>query len=153
MSENKHPWEGQIVDGKFELRSHLGGSDNGAVFATERDGQNAAIKIVRLSGDAADKQLAIWARAANLSHPNVLPIYASGRCRISGGDAIYVVMERADEALAEILPQRALTATEASEMLPPILAGLEFLLGKGLCHGRMKPSNILAVGDLSLIHI
>jgi eukaryotic-like serine/threonine-protein kinase len=147
MSEKKHPWEGQRVNGRFELGSYLGGTASSFVFATARDGQTAAIKIVRLNGEAADKQLANWARAANPSHPNLLPIFESGRCRIGGVDSVYIVMERADEALAEILPQRALTAAEASEMLPPILDALKFLHGQGLCHGRMKPANVLAVGD------
>jgi len=147
MSEKKHPWEGQSVNGRFELGSYLGGTAGSFVFATEYDKRNAAIKIVRSSGEAAEKQLADWARTASLAHPNLLPIFESSPCRIGGVDAIYIVMERADEALAEILPQRALTAAEVSEMLPPILEALQFLHEKGLCHGRIKPANVLAVGD------
>jgi len=53
----------------------------------------------------------------------------------------------ADEVLSEILPERALTPAEAKEMLAPVIDTLSYLHAKGLVHGRLKPSNILAVDD------
>jgi len=58
-----------------------------------------------------------------------------------------VVMEFADEDLSQILPQRALSPAEVSEMLPPLLDALSYLHDKGLVHGHVKPSNVLAVSD------
>jgi len=60
---------------------------------------------------------------------------------------VYVVMEHADEDLAEILPQRALESGEVSDLLPPLLDALAYIHGKGMVHGRIMPANILAVGD------
>ena len=56
-------------------------------------------------------------------------------------------MEAAEEDLSQVLPERALTAEEARQLLPPVLDALEFIHGKGLVHGRLRPSNILADGD------
>src|SRR5580700_675903 len=56
-------------------------------------------------------------------------------------------MEFAEENLAEILPQRALTAEEVRDGLDPALDVLVYLHGKGLVHGHLKPSNILATHD------
>jgi len=60
---------------------------------------------------------------------------------------LYVVMEFAEEDLSQILPQRALTPAEARDMLEPVLDVLVYLHGKGLIHGHLKPSNILASSD------
>jgi TonB family protein len=60
---------------------------------------------------------------------------------------LYLVMEYAEEVLSQVLPQRPLTPAEAAELLPPMLDALTYLHGKGLVHGRIKPSNVLAVGD------
>src|SRR5262249_51556024 len=47
-----------------------------------------------------------------------------------------------------LLPQRALTTEEVSGMMAPVLATLDFLHEKGLLHGGIKPSNILAKRDV-----
>jgi TonB family protein len=56
-------------------------------------------------------------------------------------------MEFADDDLSQILPQRALTPQEAQEMLKPVLRALAYIYGEHCVHGRVRPSNILAVGD------
>jgi TonB family protein len=147
MSETARLWEGQMVAGKFELRAYLGGSERGCVFLTGSEAQQAVIKLIRANETEAEDQLLRWAQTASLSHPHLVQLFETGRCRIGDTDLVYVVMERADETLAEILPQRALSPTEVGEMLPPVLDALAYLHGQGFAHGCMKPSNILAVGD------
>ena len=56
-------------------------------------------------------------------------------------------MELADENLAQILPERALTASEVSELLPPLLAALSHLHSAGFVHGRVRPANVMAIKD------
>jgi TonB family protein len=56
-------------------------------------------------------------------------------------------MEFAEEDLSQILPQRPLAATEAREMLEPLLNALIYLHGQGLAHTHIKPSNVLATAD------
>jgi TonB family protein len=150
MAEAIKQWEGQIVNGKYPLRRFLGESDHSAVFLTEYgagEPQAAAIKLVPAESATADSQLARWNHAAQLSHPNLLRLFDSGRCTVAGNDLLYLVMEFADENLSEILPQRALTAEETRDMLCPVLDSLEYLHGKGFVHGDLKPANILASGD------
>ena len=140
-------WEGRVVDGKYPLRKWLGGSEHSAVFLTERQGpgsEKAALKLIPADAGDADRQLARWRAAAKLSHPHLIRISETGHC---GQTLLYVVMEYAEEDLSQILPQRALTSPEVTEMLPPLLEALSYLHEKGFVHGRIRPSNILAVAD------
>jgi TonB family protein len=141
-------WEGR-VDGKFPLRQWLGGSEQSAVFLTERTGQpdpKVVIKLIVADQDA-DRQLAHWRAAAQLSHPHLMRIYEAGRCRLDGTPLLYLVMEYAEEDLSQILPQRPLAPAEVTELLPALLDSLSYLHGKGFVHGRIKPSNVHAMGD------
>jgi TonB family protein len=149
MSEAWKQWQGQVVDGKFPLRQFLGGSEYSAVFATERGEptQEAAIKFIQVNEAAAESQLARWKRAAQLSHPHLLRVFDSGRCRLGDFDLLYLVMEYAEENLAQFLPQRPLTPAEARDVLAPTLEGLAYLHAEGLIHGHLRPSNIMAIED------
>jgi len=148
-------WEGRIIDGKFPLRKWLGGSDRSAVFLTERAGNGSATAAIKLipseifSADNIDQsaQLSRWASTAKLSHPNLLRLFESGRTQIDGNNFLYVVMECAEENLAQILPQRPLSPEEVKEMLPPAAGALSYLHQAGLAHGHIKPSNVMALAD------
>jgi TonB family protein len=150
MNESWKQWEGQTVDEKFLLGEYLGGSNHSAVYATElTDGetQRAAIKLIEADPGCAETQMNRWRQAAELSHLHLIRIFRMGRCWLEGVDLLYVVTERGDEDLAEILPKRALTPEEAQAMLPPALDALAYLHSKSLVHGHIKPSNILAIDD------
>ena len=143
-------WEGRVVDEKFPLRQWLGSSDHSAVFLTERSGggsQNAAVKIVRADTLNGDAQLSRWVSAAKLSHPHLIRLFECGRCTIDGTRLLYVVMEYAEENLAEVLPVRPLSPEEVSEMLRPTAEALDYLHQSGFAHGRIRPSNIMAVDN------
>lgn len=148
-------WEGRVVDGKFPLRQWLGGSEHSAVFLTERTGSGspkAAIKLISAQVFSLDNlneaaQLSRWAESAKLSHPHLIRLFESGTGQIEGSKFLYVVMEFAEENLAQIVPQRPLSPEEVKEMLPPIAATLSFLHQAGLVHGHLKPANIMAVDN------
>jgi TonB family protein len=137
-------WEGRVVLEKFPLRQWLGGSERSAVFLTERGGQKAAVKLIAAENVDGEAQLSRWAAAAKFSHPHVIRLFESGKCELDGTNVLYVVMEYADESLAEILPVRALSATEATDTLKPAAEALVGLHSAGLVHGAVKPSNTLA---------
>jgi TonB family protein len=151
MSQTSKPREGQLVDGKFLLLRYLGGSEHSDVFLTEiHEGERllkAAIKLVPAVGENDELQLSRWRLAAGLSDPHLIPLFDLGRCELGGKPLLYVVMECAEENLAQILPDRALTPAEAREMLDSVLDVLTYLHGKGLVHGHIKPTNIMANGD------
>jgi len=147
-------WGGRVVDGKFPLRQWLGGSDHSAVFLTERSGgsRGVAIKLVPAQSPGRElvdetAQLSRWSGAARLSRPHLIRLFEYGRCQMDDTRLLYVVMEYAEENLAEILPLRALSADEASQMLRPAAEALASLHRAGFVHGSIKPSNIMASGD------
>jgi TonB family protein len=152
MSETWKQWEGRTVDGKFPLQSYLGGSDHSVVFLTVTpvgvgDPEKAAIKLIPADPADAQDQLLRWKATSELTHPNLIRIFATGRCELGGTKFLYIVMEYAEENLSQILPERALTPEEARGLLPPALRALRWMHEKGYAHGHMQPSNILAIGD------
>jgi TonB family protein len=140
-------WIGQSINGKFSLRQLLGGSDQSATFLIERDGQRAAVKLIAADVVNSDGQLTLWNRAAKLYHPHLIRLFEVGRCRLDSRDFIFAVMEYAEENLAQVLPNRALTTFETLDMLGPILEALGYLHHRGFVHGHLKPANILAVKE------
>jgi serine/threonine protein kinase len=143
-------WESQIVNGLFPLRRFLGRSNHSVVFLTEFRAQNlpkAAIKLVPADPAVDESQLARWQRVAALSHPHLICILDSGRCKLGGHPFLFVVMEYAEQTLAQILPHRPLTPDELREMLIPTLDALAYLHRKNLVQGQLKPVNFLVVND------
>jgi serine/threonine protein kinase len=143
-------WESQIVNGLFPLRRFLGRSNHSVVFLTEFRAQNlskAAIKIVPADPAVDEAQLSRWQRIAALSHPHLIRILDSGRCKLGGHPFLFVVMDYAEQTLAQILPHRPLTPDEVREMLIPTLGALAYLHRKNLVQGQLKPVNFLVVND------
>jgi Protein kinase domain len=140
-------WESQIVNGLYPLRRFMGRSNHSVVFQTEFKGQKAAIKLLPEDPSGADAQLALWTRASGLSHPNLMRILDSGRCKLGGHPFLFVVMDYAEQTLAQILPHRALTLDETRELLKPTLAALAYLHRKHLVQAQLTPPNFLVVAD------
>lgn len=152
-------WVGRKIDGRFPLIAWLGGSGSTGVFLTEiadlspaatvdaasgTKARKASIKLIAASPQTEDR-LAIWTRAGALSHPHLVQILDIGRAQVDEARVVYVVTELAEEVLAQIIPERSLTADETREMLGPILDTLGYLHSSGFVHGHLKPSNILVV--------
>jgi len=142
-------WVGCLADDRFPLLRWLGGSQNAGVFLTEfgEPGLNAVIKLIPADAEDAEAREAAWSAAEALSHPNLMKVYTHGRCQIDDVPCLYLVTEFADEVLADVLLERPLTLRETRDMLGPALAALSYLHAKGLVHGRLNPSNIMAAGD------
>jgi hypothetical protein len=143
-------WENQVINGLYPLRRYLGGSNHSAVFLTEYRAEsvpNAAIKLMPADALETEAQLVQWGTAATLTHPHLLRIFDVGRFQVGGRGFLYVVMEYADQTLAQILPRRALSPDETREMVVPALSALAFLHRNNLVQGQVKPTNLLVVGD------
>jgi len=150
MIANSEQWVGQIVDGKFRLDRSLGGADRTAVFLIEKTPDSPSPRLIRLlesTSEGAAEQYARWQSSSRLSHPHLIQILETGRSEIGGQDVFYVVSEYGEENLAQIIPERALSADEAGQVLAAVLDALTYIHGQGLVHGRLKPSNIFAIGD------
>jgi hypothetical protein len=143
-------WESQVVNGIFPLRRFLGRSNHSVVFLTEcraRGLGSAAIKIIPADTARAEGQLSRWHLAASLSHPHLIRVLESGRCKLGGHPFLFVVTEYAEQNLAQILPHRALTVDEVREMLTPALDALAFLHRQNLVQGQLTAPNFLVVND------
>ena len=143
-------WVGREIDGRFTLLQWIGGTQQGIVFLTELRGpgsQKAAIKLIPFDAIGAEAHVAVWATTSALSHPHLMHLLHSGRCKIQAVALFYAVTELAEENLSLILAERPLTPAEVKDMLDSILDALSYLHGQGLVHGHLKPSNIMAVDD------
>lgn len=143
-------WERLVVNGVYPLRRFLGRSNHSAVFLTECKAQNvaqAAIKILPAHPRLTEAQLEYWKTVAAISHPHLIRLLDAGRCQLGGHDFLFVVMDYAEQHLAQILPGRALTPDEVRDLLPATLDVLAYLHGKNLVHGGLKPPNLLVVDN------
>ncbi len=150
MSDVWTQWQGHVINGVFPLGRCLGWSDHSGVYLTksaELGTSEVAVKLVPADRALAESLLPRWNRAGRIVHPHLLRLLKSGGCQLDGLPCLYVVMEYADQTLAQVLRCRALTDDEVREMLRPALDALAFLHGRNLVHGQLKPENILVVGD------
>jgi len=119
MTVSWKEYEGEVINNTFPLRQYLGGSGHSALFLTQLSGpqsSKAAVKLIP-AGEFADVQLSLWRRGSQLSHPNLLGLYQSGRCQLADMDLLYVVMEYAEEDISQILTVLPLTASECRDMI------------------------------------
>jgi serine/threonine protein kinase len=140
-------WESQTVNGLYPLRHFVGRSNHSVVFQTEFKAQKAAIKLLPEEPAGAEAQLSRWQTNAALSHPSLIRILDTGRCKLGGHPFLYVVTEFAEQTLAQILPHRPLTVDETQELLGPALETLAYLHGRSLVQAALKPANFLVVDD------
>jgi hypothetical protein len=143
----------EIVDGLYRLGAVISRSIRSTVYNTEfgEDGLRAVIKIREYESPGSEELPARWRDAMELTHPNLLKIYATGSSVLDGVPVVYVVMERADESLNSVLSERALTGDETLELLVPAVAALDYMHKKGYAHSRLGAPNVLAVqGQLKL---
>lgn len=150
VSQGWTRWQGHVINAVFPLGRCIGYSDHSGVFLTESaalGSASVAIKLVPTNRVLAESQLPRWKRAGGLVHPHLLRMWEWGGCQLEGLPHLYALMEYADQTLAQLLLHRALTESEAREMLPPALDALAYLHGRGLVQGRLKPANVLVVGD------
>jgi serine/threonine protein kinase len=150
MSDGWAKLVGQAINGVFPLQALLGRTNHSVVFLTEsrKHGRSElALKLIPSAPGLAQLQLARWRASAARIHPRLIQIFDAGQCQIGERPFLYVVTDYADQDLAQLLERRALTEEETREMLDPVLDALTFLHERKLVQGRLKPSNVLVVGD------
>jgi TonB family protein len=141
-------WEGRIVSGNWPLQQCLDFSNDSALYLTTRNGNAAAIRLLRADAPSAEAQVASWKLASGLSHPHLVRVFDTGVWHADEElDLHFAVMEYCEESLAEVLRGRSLTPDEARAMLAPTLDALQYLHGQGVVQGHLSPAAILAQGD------
>src|SRR5580700_939834 len=120
--------EDQMVGGMCRIGAVVRRSVRGAVYETEFGDDNlpAVIKVREVDTADSERLLERWRDAIELMHPNLLRMYAAGTSVVDDVPVCYAVMERADESLAGVLAERALSEAETREMLVSALAALGY---------------------------
>ena len=83
--------------------------------------------------------------AANLSHPNIVPVFDWGE----DNGTYFIVMELVDgTSLADMLRGgRTLTASHSANLMAQVAAALGYAHRNGVVHRDVKPGNILIASD------
>jgi eukaryotic-like serine/threonine-protein kinase len=136
--------EGVSFAGRYALEQCLSATDGDAWYATKlENGAPAAMRVAPEDGE----RLALWREAMAVDHPNLVRLFDAGRTQVENSPLIYAVCEFPDDFLAGVLQERPLSPVEAREVLRAVLSGLKYLHKRGLVHGAVDPSHIMAFGD------
>jgi eukaryotic-like serine/threonine-protein kinase len=147
-----HLWtefEGVTIDSAFALTKLVQTEGRSAFFSTRNEnGESVLIRIIECHFDE-DEILARWRALQTLSHPNFLRIDRFGQFYMAADDvtAVYVVFERVEANLGEVLERGRLSAAEAAQIGLSVSSALETLHAAGFVHEHIEPRNIYAVGD------
>ena len=143
--------ENTAVDDAFQLQAILGADATSAAFSGQPlndPGTNAVVRLfVAPDESAAARQLALWQRAREFNHPNLIRVLGAGSVVKGEYSLIYVAVEPADERLGNALRERPLEIAETRDLLKSLVSALEFLHERGLAHGQVSPDQTFAVGD------
>ena len=132
---------------EYDVQDELGRGGMALVYqAHERElGREVAVKVLpfALAFDAefVERFQREARTAAQLEHPNIIPIYRVGR----SGPVIYFVMKfLRGGSLAGLLQKRGrLTAPEIRRLLVDCASALSYAHQRGIVHRDMKPDNVM----------
>jgi WD40 repeat protein/tRNA A-37 threonylcarbamoyl transferase component Bud32 len=135
--------------GKFAILSELGVGAFGTVYKardTELD-RIIALKVPRTgnlsSKEDQDRFLREARSAAQLRHPNIVPLYGVGQAE---GLPYLVSAYVQGVTLADLLTARRPSPREAAELIAAVADALQYAHEQGVIHRDVKPSNIM-MGD------
>ena len=118
----------------------------------EKHGRDVAVKIMRPDLAAAlgrDRFLREIGLAAQLRHPNIVPLFDSGEV---DGFLFYVMPYEAGRSLRERLREdRRLPVAETIRILRDVCDALSYAHQRGVVHRDIKPDNILLAGRHALV--
>lgn len=140
-----------VVGGRYELGDQIARGGTAQVFLA-RDlllGRPVALKVLfsELSTDSAfvERFRREAQAAANLSHPNIVPVFDWGET----DSTYFIVMEYVDgEALSSIIRTQApLNPAQAASVASDIAKALAYAHRRGVVHRDVKPGNVLITAD------
>jgi serine/threonine protein kinase len=146
-------FEGVQLAEYYSIEEWLGESDNGAFFRATipPNAMPALAKLIPIESDPAavdaDRQLTVWSRIRQLSHPNLQALLDFGRCESAGDSFLYAVFEYPDEILDTALERDPLSEAQSLEAREAALDALRYLHAQGLVHMAVDAGHIVAIGN------
>jgi len=135
-----------IIESQFSVDRKIGAGAFADVWLLKdrTSGRLVAMKLVRTRtvGDASQiRQLAQETKkAAEMHHPNLVAVYSFGFWE----DYPYITMEFVDgETLQHFLHTKEIDLFTICNLMADASRALDYLHGKGVVHGDVKPSNII----------
>jgi serine/threonine-protein kinase len=148
LEDDPSSFVGTILDGQYQIESLLGKGGMGAVYLARHIllGDRVAIKIlppeVRTNAEWLRRFRREGQAARRFRHANAVTVYD---LRTAADGTIYMVMEYVEGHTldAELKKRGRFTASEALEVLDPIMSVLNTAHAMGVVHRDLKPENIM----------
>jgi len=137
----------EALQGEYEILEELGRGGMAIVYRAmdKQLGREVAVKVLPFSlafdADFVERFQREARTAAQLEHPNIIPIYRVGKA----GRVIYFVMKYLrGSSLSKIMSERPkLTPTEIQKILVDVGSALGYAAARGTVHRDVKPDNIM----------
>jgi len=134
----------EALSDRYRVERELGSGGMATVYLAQdlRHDRQVAVKVLRpdlaatLGSERFHREIKI---AAQLQHPNILPIYDYGQ----HGELFYIVSQYVETGTLQQRLPPPFSLQQAQAMLNPIVEALEYAYPLGVGHGNVKPSNIL----------
>lgn len=155
----------RALAGEYSLERELGRGGMGIVYLAREVQLERLVAIKMLPADLAERPgfrerfLREARTAAQLSHPNIVPIHRVGE---AGGFVFFVMAYVEGETLGHRVRTRGpLGAAAAARLLREVAWALAYAHGRGVIHRDVKPDNILIekgteralVTDFGIAHV
>ena len=140
--------------GRYAIEREIGSGGMAVVFLARdcKHDRPVAVKVFRpefATAVGAERFLREIQLTAQLSHPNILPLYDSGE---AGGFLFYVMPFVEGETLADLLArEQQLPLLQAVQIAREIAEALSLAHSHGIIHRDIKPQNIMLSGGHAVV--